>query len=464
MARTRRITAEALERLGAPALAGVLVEHAATDSVLRKKLGIVLAGTEGAEKLSNEIENRIRTIGRSRSYVDWDRRKGLVQELDHLRTTISGTLAKQDPVSAAERMWEFIGIADNVLDRIGEDVGSIEDVFGEAMVGLGQICGSLPEREPHAIARRVLAIAESNGFGASGALIQHLNEALGPEGRAELRKATNASLESLDKTGVKEGWRLDSRRRQLAHRLAVLADLEVDVDGYIAAMSAGGMETAYVTDIAERLLSANRPAEALDRLKTARQIDEDDTTQIDLTVRALEVLGRNDEAQDVRWRFFQKTLNPDYLREHLNRLPDFEDFETEQKGLTCAAGHQLAERALAFFTAWPNLEQAARLVHNRLSELNGAIYYVLRPSAEALEEKYPAAANLLYRRMVESVLNCGSSKQYAYAAEDLQSCCRLAERLAGDDEIESHATFLARLKKTHGRKYGFWSQFDGRTK
>jgi hypothetical protein len=63
-----------------PPLASALVEHAATDSVLRKKLGILLAGTEGAEKLSNEIENRIRTIGRSRSYVDWDKRKGLVQE------------------------------------------------------------------------------------------------------------------------------------------------------------------------------------------------------------------------------------------------------------------------------------------------------------------------------------------------------------------------------------------------
>jgi hypothetical protein len=207
-------------------------------------------------------------------------------------------------------MWEFIGIADSVLDRIGDGVDSVENVFGEAMVDLGQICGSLPQREPHAIARRVLAIAESNGFGASGALIQHLDEALGPEGRAELRTATKASLASLDKSGVSEGWRLDTRRRQLAHRLAILADLECDVDGYIAAMSAGVMETAYVTDIAERLLSANRPAEALDRLKTARQIDEDDTTQIDLTVRALEALERNDEAQDVRWRFFSEDAEP----------------------------------------------------------------------------------------------------------------------------------------------------------
>ena len=165
------------------------------------------------------------------------------------------------------------------------------------------------------------------------------------------------------------------------------------------------------------------------------------------------MLERNDEAQDVRWCFFEKTLNLDYLRAYLKRLPDFEDFEAEQKGLAWAAGHQSAERALAFFTAWPNLEQAARLVRNRLSNLNGAVY--LRPSAEALEEKYPVAASLLYRRMVESVLNRGSSKQYPYAAEDLQSRDRLAGRIAGDDQIETHATFLARRKKRMGASTDF---------
>ncbi len=56
------------------------------------------------------------------------------------------------------------------------------------------------------------------------------------------------------------------------------------------------------------------------------------TPRLTADVRALEALERNDEAQDVRWRFFEKTLNPDYLRAYLKRLPDFEDFEAEQKG------------------------------------------------------------------------------------------------------------------------------------
>jgi hypothetical protein len=171
----------------------------------------------------------------------------------------------------------------------------------------------------------------------------------------------------------------------------------------------------------------------------------------------------DDKAQDARWRHIQKTLNVDCLRAYLKRLPDFEDFEAERKALVWAAEFGSAERALAFFVAWPNLEHAARLVRDRIAELDGRVYYALRPAAEAIEDRYSAAAALLYRRMVESVLDRGSSKQYPYAARDLRSCHRLAGRLAQDDEIETHGAFMARLKQAHGRKHGFWNQFDGQT-
>ena len=58
--------------------------------------------------------------------------------------------------------------------------------------------------------------------------------------------------------------------------------------------------------------------------------------------------------------------------------------------------------------------------------------------------------------MVESVLDRASSKQYPYAARDLQSCVRLSDRIPAEDVLEAHATFMARLQKVHGRKYGFW--------
>ena len=99
-------------------------------------------------------------------------------------------------------------------------------------------------------------------------------------------------------------------------------------------------------------------------------------------------------------------------------------------------------------------------MRERLTALDGRLYEVLRPAAEALEEKFPEAASLLYRRLIESVLERGSSKQYQYAARDLLSCARLAPHLPAPGSIESHAAFVARLQKAHGRKYGFWGLIE----
>jgi hypothetical protein len=80
-------------------------------------------------------------------------------------------------------------------------------------------------------------------------------------------------------------------------------------------------------------------------------LGEEDTTQIDLQVQALEALGRIDDAQKARWTYFQKTLNIEYLRAYLKRLPDFEDFEAEPKAFAIAAALRSAETALTLFVA-----------------------------------------------------------------------------------------------------------------
>ncbi len=468
MARTKTITAEALAALGVETLAEVLIAHATTDPALRKKLGILLAGTEGPGKLAAEIDKRLRTIGRSRSFVDWDKRKTLVQELDHLRVTIGSQLAGSDPARAIELFWAFIAMADTVAERVGDGVGEVEEVFGAAMADLGRLSALKPSGDRKALARRVLAYCEREGFGATDALIRHMSEALGADGRAEIRRTAEAALRAAPHPSGSHDWRAEAQRRHLAFRLALLADLEGDVDAFIAAIRAGGMEQTHALEVTERLLAANRPAEALEWLdKPRRRVadddeddEEDDGAEINLRIAAMEALGRKDEALAVRWRYFERFLSVEHLRAHLKRLPDFEDFDAEQKALAIAGAHRQAARGLAFFIEWRALDRADRLVRERLTSLDGRLYEVLRPAAEALEEKFPEAASLLYRRLVESVLERGSSKQYPYAARDLTACTRLSPHLPVPGSIESHAEFVARLRKTHGRKYGFWGLLE----
>ena len=89
----------------------------------------------------------------------------------------------------------------------------------------------------------------------------------------------------------------------------------------------------------------------------------------------------------MRWRHFERALSAEHLRAYLRRLPDFEDFEAEQRALDIAASHRLGALAVRFFIEWRALDRAERLVRDRLEALDGRLYEVLRPAAEALEEK-----------------------------------------------------------------------------
>ena len=66
---------------------------------MRKAAKLALAADQSPAKLLAEIDKRIRTIARSKTFIDWDKRKPLVQELENLRTTIPA----RSPRSTAER-------------------------------------------------------------------------------------------------------------------------------------------------------------------------------------------------------------------------------------------------------------------------------------------------------------------------------------------------------------------------
>jgi hypothetical protein len=139
----------------------------------------------------------------------------------------------------------------------------------------------------------------------------------------------------------------------------------------------------------------------------------------------------------LRWSAFETTLSAAHLREYLKRLPDFEDFPIEQKALVHAAAFPSAMTALNFLIEWPALEAADRLVRDRIAELDSRDYVQLGKAAEALAEKWPISATLLYRALVRSVLVRGYSKAYGYAARDLASASMLGSRLPADSGVTS---------------------------
>jgi hypothetical protein len=458
----RTLSTEALLQLGAQRLAELLMSQAKGDAALARTLRLELAGMDGGGLLMTEVEKRLRTIGRSRGFVEWDKVRPLARELDSLRETIAGPLAKTNPRAAVAQMRLLLGLATNVFERSDDGSGVLGEVFRQAGAELGRLWTLLPNRNPVALASEVLALWDADGYGETDRLLDAAGPALGPEGRAELRRLLQARLAALPLSRTPDALESWHGRGQITFRLRYLADLEDDVDAYIAATEEGGRAENFAGDIVQRLIGHGRPAEALAWLDRASGRHEgEEIRQADLRIAALDALGHCEAAQALRWEAFCRWLTPQHLRPYLRGLPDFEDVEMEDRAMAQALAHPDRNLALSFLVGWPNLEAANRLVRAHHGEMDGRDYGRLRPAAEALAERYTAAATLLHRTMAEDVLRRASSRQYQYAARDVRACVGLAPLLPAEPGLEDHATFLTRLKREHGRKAGFWALLKG---
>ncbi len=459
MARGKTSTPAALKALGAERMAEVLADACESDASLRRKLQILLAAQEGGGKLEQALAKRIAALARSRKFLDWHEVPTLAAELAALREGIVAELGSSDPRAAMDQLWRFLEIAQVTVERVDDSNGTIGDVFHDAAADLGALLAKLPNLDRRVFAERLHAALGSDDYGVFARIIETGALGLCEDGRARLRELLKTEIAALPRRRDEESWRDTGwPRARLSHHLAALADAEGDVDAYIEAIVLGAREHIDAAAVAERLLAASRPEEALAWVeKDRRSQGPYDLRLASLRIAALDALGRTAQAQALRWQAFEQTLSATHLRDHLKRLPDFDDIEAERQAIAHAMTFPNALAALSFLIDWPAHEAAATLVHTRLGELDGRHYETLGKAAEPLADKWPGAATLLYRAMVLSVLERGLSKGYKYAARDLGSAALVAKRLPAESGSPEHAAFVASLKAKHGRKYGFWT-------
>jgi hypothetical protein len=109
---------------------------------------------------------------------------------------------------------------------------------------------------------------------------------------------------------------------------------------------------------------------------------------------------------------------------------------------------------------WSDLSTAAQLVKARADELDGDHYELLTTAADALRERHPLAATLLWRAMITFVLIEGRASRYGHAASHLNDCDAVAHEVDTFDSFPSHERYLDELRVRHERESSFWAKFD----
>lgn len=478
MASSKTLNAKNLEALGAGRLAALLMEVATGDAAIKRRLRLALAGEASPADAAREVEKRLATIARARSFIQWHKVKPLAADLVAQHRAIMELVALRDPATALDLMWRFTACGASVFARSDDGSGRLGEIFRSAAEDIGTLAVAA-RADPVALAMRAFDAIEDDGYGVYDRLVPALAPALGATGLAALReRALGWAAEPVavipDAEREVIGWgsggpmyadaiEARHRKRASAQLLKDIADAMGDVDAWIAQYDPEARRVpAIAAGIAERLLAAGRVDEAWTAIEAAdagaRGWLPPEWERARLAV--LEALGREAEAQAFRWERFTGTLDSGHLRAFIGKLPDFDDIEAEQRAFAHALTFPDVHAALAFLTAWPALDRAAALVVTRADAIDGDRYELLTPAADALETRYPLAATILLRAMIGFALGKARSSRYRHAARHLATGAHLARRIENWGALSDHDRYVADLRAGHGRKAGFWNVAD----
>ncbi|PPQ26283.1 hypothetical protein CCS01_30465 [Rhodopila globiformis] len=265
MASKTTLTAGNLEALGAARLAALLMEVSESDTVIRRRLRMELAGAESPSELVRQIRKRLATIAGARSFVDWENCKAVVDDLEAQRRLIVEQVAPRTPAVGLDLMWRFLELANPVLQRSMDASGAIAGLFRRAVEDIGAI--ALADRpDPGQLADAVYRALLENGYGQFDSLIEATQAALGPAALAHVKQRMAAlSAEAAPKDRQLAAWAMDQpidggaragqvRGRAARRALQTIADARGDVDTFVARHDAASRKAPRIAAaIAHRL-------------------------------------------------------------------------------------------------------------------------------------------------------------------------------------------------------------------
>jgi hypothetical protein len=64
-------------------------------------------------------------IARSRTFVDWQNRKMLIEDLESQRCAIVNLIAGTDPSESLDLMWQFMALANSIFEHCDDSSGAV---------------------------------------------------------------------------------------------------------------------------------------------------------------------------------------------------------------------------------------------------------------------------------------------------------------------------------------------------
>ena len=439
-----------LVRLGAPRLADALLYLSSRTDGVAEYVEALLLTPEEAQK---RFKAKLAGLKRRRKFIDWRAAPDFARELELILATLREGV--DDPKAGLELVGEFFACDRAVFDRSDDSSGLIGNVFrfharnlfiayASACTDKGFVCDLL------------LRLHERDDYGVRTELVAKASEFLPP---GEMRALASefwerARGEPPDSYQAGTWWvGVELLARQLGDpQLFEKAKLTANPE----------LSSPTCMQIAEVYLENGDPEMALFWMERIPPTDRFRTDMQDQLLYSIyERLGNREKMAETAWRLFRNYRSRSTLDGLLQALGESErERVIEEQAKEIMGGAALSYGDATFLVDMGRLDDASEYLFRYRDQLDGNLYQSLLPLAKALEEGGRLlGATLLYRSLLESILDRAQSRYYHHGVRYLKKLDALSFSIEDWRGLPPQKTYKEGLLEAHGRKRSFWSKY-----
>ena len=158
---------------------------------------------------------------------------------------------------------------------------------------------------------------------------------------------------------------------------------------------------------------------------------------------------------------FERTLSETEFEHWLAHLPASAHPAALARARECALTHPNLVAAASLLIRLGEPAAAEALLLGEPEQVGSKLYGKLGPLLQALREHdCPRGETVLYRALLQSVLDHAQTRAYGQAAHYLSRLREIAHVTHSLAPLPSHEAFEAEIRARHGRKMTFWSKVN----
>lgn len=442
-----------LIEMGSDVLADALLKLAEYDNRADR---LVERLTSDPNDIVKKFRRRISGLKRRTRFIHWRESRQFAAELDELLEDLEE--ANPEPCVGMALVASFLETDHAIFGNCDDSSGHISDIYRYGAHNLfAQYASSCQDK------KKVLALLmktySNDPYGVREGLMDKAREMLGDN------DAKNA-IHLFEILAVEEADEYQKRHLQRAIEALARQTGNAKLFEKVRLESQQEPGTSTCLDITRIYLESGDPQNALEWVNRIPS----DETFMDRERRELlqEIYGQMGDSRkeaEMAWLTFRNSrslLTLDKLLKIIGEEKRDQVIEDEAAHIIDDGTEDYSE--IQFLIDVKKFDEAeiCILVKAGTKTLNGDFYSTLLPMAKAMEsEDRLLAAYVIYRALLESILDRKFYKAYPHAAKYLRKLDMLALEIDDWQDLGEHGGYHVWLNQVHGKKSSFWRHYRG---